>query len=137
MTALRWLFFIPLAFVASIAAGACGYWCGNISVRYFGLGASGEVISWTMSGIGSGFALIVVGLGIAPVRNNKVKWTLIAIVVAFGTISAIGEIFGSGNKVGAVAGVSMILVGIGAVRMPVEQLLELWSTIFRRRKRPV
>jgi hypothetical protein len=136
MTALRWLFFIPLAFVASIAVGACGYWFGNISVRYFDLGEIGEVISWTMSGIGSGIALILVGLKIAPVRNNKVKWVLVAIVMTFGTISAMGEFFGGDSKVGALAGVAMILIGIGVARTPVEELLELLGTIFRRSKTP-
>jgi ABC-type polysaccharide/polyol phosphate export permease len=45
MTALRWLFFIPLAFVASILAGAFAYWFGFMIVRYFDLYTIGEVVA--------------------------------------------------------------------------------------------
>jgi hypothetical protein len=72
MTALRWLFFIPLAFVASILAGAFAYWFGFMIVRYFDLYTIGEVVAWFGSGLGSGVAFIFIGMRIAPLKNNKV-----------------------------------------------------------------
>jgi hypothetical protein len=126
MTALRWLSFIPLAFLASMLAGAVGYWSVEFSaVRYFGLEESGRAIAWIGSGLGSGFGFMLVGMKIAPLRNNKVKWTLVTIVVAFGTISAIGEFFGGDNKVAALAGVATVMIGIGAARTSVEEFITL------------
>jgi hypothetical protein len=126
MTALRWLSFIPLAFAASMLAGAVGYWFVEFSaVRFFGLEESGRAIAWIGSGLGSGLAFIFVGMKIAPLRNNKVKWTLVTIVMAFGTISAVGEFFGGDNKVAALAGVVMVFTGISAARMPVEEFIAL------------
>jgi hypothetical protein len=124
MTALRWLSFIPLAFGASLLAGLVGYWFGNFFVaRYFDLGDLGQATAWIVSGFGSGFAFIFVGMKIAPLRNNKVKWTLVAILLTLGTISAIGGYFGGDNQLVALAGVVMVLTGIGAARMPAEQLV--------------
>ena len=124
MTALRWLSFIPLAFVASLLAGLAGYWFGSFFVvRYFDLGNFGQATAWIVSGLGSGFAFIFVGMKIAPLRNNKVKWTLVVILSALGTISAIGGYFVGDNQLAALAGVVMVLAGIGAARMPPEQLV--------------
>jgi hypothetical protein len=125
MTALRWLLFIPLAFAASILAGAIGYWFGNFFiVRYFGFDhLIGQVFVWTVSGLGSGLALIFVGMKIAPLRNNKVKWTLVIITMTLGIVSALGGFFGGHNKAVALAGVVMVFIAIGAARSTVEQLL--------------
>jgi hypothetical protein len=60
---------------------------------------------------------------IAPLKNNKVKWTLVAITMTLGIISAIGGFFGGNNHVVALAGVGMILIGIGAARSRVEELI--------------
>jgi len=124
VTALRWLFFIPLAFVASLLAGVFAYWFGTFMiVRYYDLYDIGEVIAWFGSGLGSGFAFIFVGMRIAPIKNNKVKWTLVAITMTLGIISAIGGFFGGGNHVVGLAGVAMVLIAYAAARSPVEQLI--------------
>jgi hypothetical protein len=108
-------------------AGAFSYWCvDHLVVQYWEIGqVSGQALVWIASGLGSGLAFIFVGMKIAPLRNNKVKWTLVTIAIAFGTISAIGEFFGGDNKVVALAGVVMVMIGIGAARMPVEEFITL------------
>lgn len=126
MTARRWLSFIPLAFVASILTGGLGYWFGNFFiVRYFDLHVIGEAIAWSVSGLGSGLAFAFVGMKIAPLKNDKVKWSLAAILATLGTVSAIGGFFYGDNKVAGLAGVVMVFIGIGAARMPVEEFISL------------
>jgi hypothetical protein len=124
MTVLRWIAFIPLALAASVLAGAAGYWFGNFFVvRYFDLGSFGEATAWIVSGLGSGFAFIFTGMKVAPLRSNKVKWTLVVILFVLGVVSAIGGFFGDENQLVALAGVVMILAGIGAARMQPDQLV--------------
>lgn len=124
MTVLRWISFIPLAFAASLLAGLIGYWFGNFFVvRYFDLGSFGLATAWIVSGLGSGFAFIFTGMRIAPVRNNKVKWTLVVLLFILGAISAIGSFFAGDDRLVALAGVVMVLAAIGAARSQPEQLV--------------
>ena len=53
------------------------------------------------------------------------KWSFVAILTTLGIISAIGGFFYGDNKVAGLAGLVMVMIGIGAARMPVEELITL------------
>ena len=103
MTIVRWILFIPAAFIVAVLVGALT----NIVFQSL----FPEWISWGVSGIFSGFGFMLAGFKIAPKITKAVKWALIAIVGLLGLISSIGSLIGE-NKVAVMAGAFMVIIAI-------------------------
>ena len=120
MNTLRWIAFLPTAFLASVIAGAIGHYLGGFAgAKFFD---EGSWVSWLVSGVVSGFVFVLVGIKVAPEKTNGVKLTLAVFVMALGGISVVGSLFGGEDQTAALAGIAMVLVSIGIIRTPVQDL---------------
>jgi hypothetical protein len=70
MLAIRWLLFIPAAFVASVLASVLGNLAGS---------QMSEFIGFALSGAMAAIAFVTAGLWVAPRKGTLAKWTLITI----------------------------------------------------------
>lgn len=104
---IRWLFFLPAAFVAAVVASALFTIGGRIFSEFIALSTGGAM---------GAVAFIMAGLWVAPKKNNAVKWTLIAISTVLGVLSAAGSMLGE-DKLKAATGVCMALVSLGFAKM--------------------
>ena len=104
---IRWLLFLPAAFVGSVVASALFTTCGRMFSEFIALSTGGAM---------GAVAFILAGLWVAPKRNNVVKWTLIAISSVFGILSAAGSMLGD-DKLKVTTGVCMALVSLGFARI--------------------
>ncbi|MDP3844276.1 MAG: hypothetical protein Q8Q81_17205 [Oxalobacteraceae bacterium] len=118
MTIFRWTGFLPLAVLASILAGAPGYYLAE----FFGMF---EWQRWSISGASSAFVLIWVGLKIAPKTTKFVKWSLILIVVILGSLSAVGALLRPDELSTAFAGIAMVVVALSFIRTPIDELRDI------------
>ena len=116
MSVIRWILFIPTAFVASVIIGALA---NKVAGSFIGL----EWLGWTTSGGFSAAAFVFIGIKVAPGKSNGVKWVLIVITMLSGFLSAIGA-FISDNPISSLAGIAMVLVGAGFTRMDVSEITE-------------
>lgn len=114
MTILRWILFLPAAFIVSIMLGGL--------INFVSQSLFPEWISWASSGAFSGMGFIMTGLKVAPRVTKTVKWSLIIIVGLLGFLSVIGSLIGD-NKIAALAGVVMVFIAISFVNTPVDELL--------------
>jgi hypothetical protein len=112
---LRWIAFLPAAFLAALIAGEGLYWGG----WFFG-----EFYGYLLSGAGSAAAFVAVGVFVAPKRNNAVKWFLVVISALIGVGAAIGTALGD-DKLRMTAGVSMVLVSLALAFLPAEELMKI------------
>ena len=124
MRTLRWIAFIPIAFIASIIGGVFGHYFG-----IFGLAMLDDdyanIFAQVFSGLGSALTFVVVGIKIAAESTNRVKLVLAGIVIVLGGISALGSIFGGLEQASPLIGIAMVLAGIGIVRSPVKVFDEI------------
>ena len=116
LSTLRWASFLPLAFIASVLAGALASWLGEL----FG-GSSWYV--WLVSGAASAWCFFYVALHVAPRTSQVVKWTSVAIVAALGLMAALGPLITGRNPISSLAGVVMIGFAVGYSRMPVSAIV--------------
>ena len=114
MAIIRWLLFIPAAFVSSVVIGALTKWVagGLLGAEWFG---------WTSSGAFSAASFIFVGINVCPRKTSAVKWTLLSIIILLGVLSAFGSFVGE-NPVASLAGFSMVIVGVGFIKMDVSEI---------------
>ena len=117
VTILRWVLYLPLAFVASMVAGTIGFYVTDF------IGGAGWY-TWLISGALSGGSFIGVAFFVAPRMNAIAKWSTLALVTTFGLISALGALLGGGDKSAAFAGVAMIAFGIMFAREPLRKTLD-------------
>jgi hypothetical protein len=111
LTALRWIAFIPAAFVASVIASFLGTLAG---------GRFSEFIGFTTSGAFAAFAFVIAGLTVAPVQSKTVKWVLIALSASLGAISAFGSWLGE-DKLKVATGLSMLFFSFAIGTMPLTE----------------
>jgi len=116
LTILRWIAFLPAAFVASILVGTGFYWVGT----FFG-----EFYSYVMCGAGGAGAFIAVGLFVSPKRNNAVKWTLIVLSVLIGVLGAVAVALGDDDKLKMAEGISMAIFSLVFAYMPADEVAKL------------
>jgi hypothetical protein len=116
MRVIRWILFIPAAFVASVIIGALAKW---VTDGFFGL----EWLGWSTGGGFSAAAFIFIGIKVAPRKSNVVKWVLIVITLLLGLLSAFGAFIGD-NPISSLAGIAMVLLGAGFARMDVSEITE-------------
>jgi hypothetical protein len=116
MTGLRWLAFVPLAFIASVVAGAFGTFVADFMGR-------APWFQHTVSGIFSGAAMILVGARVAPRRTQAVKWILIGLLAVLGVIAALGGLLGP-DRTKALTGVTMVLTGLGFMKLAPSDLAQ-------------
>lgn len=123
MTVFRWIVFVPLAFIASVVAGALGHIIGN----FFGWMFWGPDIwyAWFMSGLFSAFAFVWVGVNVAPRITGAVKWTLVGLIAVLGAMATLGGFVEGGQTEGSIAGVVMVVVAIAVARMSLSDLGKL------------
>lgn len=110
---IRWIGFLPCAFVASVAAGYLGF----ATVHLLG---GALWCAWAVSGLFSGFAFINIGLIVAPSTTDMVKWTLVILVSFLGLASALGALLVSAERSQAWAGLVMVIVAVFFVRLPLD-----------------
>ena len=113
MNIIRWVFFIPAAFIASIIVGAGGTY---IAEHFY----SWQWLIWVVSGSFSAGAFILVGVRVAPRMTGIVKWSLIGLLLGLGSSSAIGSLIGN-EPVKAFAGIAMTLIGLACVGLSIPQ----------------
>ena len=114
MTLLRWIFFVPIGFVASIVAGGVFEWMGPF-LQF------GEAARLICGGGVSAIVFFIAGMWIAPERNRLAKYALIVPIVLLGLISGIGGLLGE-HKLISATGFSMAIVGIGLIRLQREEI---------------
>ena len=97
---MRWILFIPAAIVG-----------GAVMSILFVIGASimPAILRHILSGIGAAGGAVISGLMVAPKRNQVVKWVLIALVIVFGALDALGSVMVGDDRTKAAIGVSMIV----------------------------
>src|SRR2546430_17706913 len=104
---IRWLLFLPAAFVGSVLVSALF----TIGGRMFG-----EFLGLSMGGAMGAVAFMMAGLWVAPKKNNLVKWALIAISTIFGILSAAGSMLGD-DSLKVTTGVCIVLVSLELAQM--------------------
>lgn len=124
MRTVRWILFLPGAFVASLVAGVVGNLIGNFWGTYFDWMTpwflTAEQLAWLISGLLSALTFIWAGALIAPKVSSTVKWLLVGTVIVLGLASTLGGFVEGGNPVASLAGLAMIAIGIGYARIPLE-----------------
>lgn len=115
LTTIRWILYLPAAFIASMIAGLLG----NLIASMFG-GADWYV--WVVSGAASAGSFLFVAFYIAPYANAFTKWSTISVVAALGALSATGSLLGDGQKVASFAGLTMLMFSVWAAKQPIREL---------------
>jgi len=100
MTLLRWILFLPAAFVG-----------GVIASFLFRMGSFifPEIIRFLLCGAGGAAGMVFSGLYVAPRKTKVAKWVLILLATLFGLLSALGSLLAGENKLEATIGIAMIL----------------------------
>jgi len=104
MAVLRWILFIPAAFVG-----------GALLSFLFRMGAFifPEIIRFLACGAGGAIGMWAAGLYVAPRKTQAVKWILIGLAVLLGLLSAIGSLLAGEDKLEAAIGISMLITALG------------------------
>jgi hypothetical protein len=108
LNGLRWIAFIPGAFLAAVIAGYLGTLVGSWTSEFIGFVTSGGF---------SAFGFVIGGLTIAPAKSKKVKWLLIVLAAVLGALSAYGSWHGD-DKLKVATGLAMMLVALSLGSMP-------------------
>lgn len=117
---IRWISFLPLAFVVSSIAGALAKTFMGLFSMNRGLP---DFVPWTVSAFVQGAIFVIVGLRIAPKIDAATKWLLAIPMIVTGVIAALGGAMT--NDPAAWGGVAVAFVGIAIARMSPEKLLGL------------
>jgi hypothetical protein len=115
LNSIRRLAWLPLAFIASILAGAAATWMTEFA------GGSAWYV-WLISGTVSGWMFFYVGLHVVPTTSAFVKWTSVIVVGTLGLMAALGPLMRGSEPVRAIAGAAMILVAVHYARLPVKKI---------------
>ena len=107
---LRWIFCLPLGFVASLLVGAAAAWC----TQFLG-GNTWYVLM--LSGAGSAWAFFFVSMRVAPIATPTLKWVIVAIVSVLGAMAALGPIMANTEPIRFITGVTMVVVAVIYARM--------------------
>lgn len=122
MRTIRWILFVPGAFVASVLAGAAGNLLGSFWGSLFGWMTwdflSEDRLAWIFSGLFSGAAFVWAGAHIAPEVTRLVKWLLVGLLAVIGLMSVGGGFVEGGNRVAAWAGAMMVVIAVVYAQMP-------------------
>ena len=121
MKILRWIGFIPLAFVGVISAGIFGNMLGSVTNSCFALELS--YFPEAYSGAMSALAFILIGLFVSPDRTLMIKNILIVLTVLIGAISAIGSFTTDGNITGFV----MVIVALSMFTIRIDTFTNLFE----------
>lgn len=113
MRIIRLIFFIPIAFTASVLVGSL--------IKSVAESRFPQLISWSVSGAFSAITLLIVGFIVAPQVSKIIKWLLISVTAIFGLMSTIGSLMGE-DKSSAAAGVSMIFISSMFINKSTEEL---------------
>lgn len=103
---------------ALLVAGIIGGLTNMVAQAWFG-----EWLGWTISGAFSASAFLLTSLWIAPIKSNRLKSILCIAIIVLGLISAIGS-FMSELQVSSLAGITMVIVGIGFWSTEVDQIIK-------------
>ena len=116
--ALRWMMFLPLAFVGSLLGGKFMEWTANyLSVWTWGV--------TSLSGMGSALGFFIVAFRVVPRVALAVKWASVAIVGVLGAISVVGTSIAERPFTDALAGAWMVAASIYVATLPVVALQEI------------
>ena len=112
LKAIRWLLFIPAAFVASVLASVLKNLAGS---------QISEFIGFALSGVMAAIGFIIAGLWVAPRRGTLAKWTLIAISSVLGLLSAAGSTFGD-DKLKVTTGICMVIASLALAKASPDEI---------------
>lgn len=112
LNVLRWIAFIPAAFVASVIGSFFGTLTG---------GQVSEFIGFTTSGAFAALAFVIAGLLVAPIQTRSVKWVLIALSASLGAVSAYGSWLGD-DRLKVATGLTMLFVSFGVGTFPLTDI---------------
>ena len=115
LTVLRWIVFLPAAFIASVIAG--------LFMRMAG-GFYSEFMAFVFCGAFSGAAFIAVGLFVAPVRSELLKWILIIITILCGVADTYDKAHGD-DKLKMATGISMVLFSLIFILLPADVIAKI------------
>ena len=113
--AVRWFAFIPVAFVASVLAGAALSYLGSL------MGGSTWYI-WLVSGAASAAAFFATAFAIAPQSTEAVKWSSVVVVGTLGALSAVGALVAGREPTSSLAGLTMVGFAVYVARQPFDAL---------------
>ena len=135
LTVLRWIVFLPGAFIASFISGwvivvleipstSTFFWSGFFSSEVSCI----DFICFVLCGAMFSGIFIPVGIFLAPVRSEMLKWILIIIAILCGVIDAYINAY-SDDKLKMATGISMVLVSLGyRVDTAKEIAKEIWKS---------
>jgi len=104
MAVLRWILFLPAAFI------------GGVTLSFLlriGAFIFPEIVRLLACGAGGAAGIVFCGLYVAPRKTQTVKWILIVLAALFGLLSALGPLLAGQDKLDAVIGISMLLTAFG------------------------
>ena len=116
LSCLRWIVFLPAAFLAAGLAGLLMKFVGGFFIS--------EYIGLTLSGASSGIVFICVGLYVAPKRNDLIKWLLTAIFALCGIAATIGSALGD-DKLRMAVGISMLVCSVVLALVPANEIMKI------------
>lgn len=115
MNVLRWILFIPAAFVGGILASF---------LMRMGSFIFPEIIRLLVCGAGGAAGMVFFGLYVAPRKTQTVKWTLIVLAALLGLLSALGSLLAGEDKLEAAVGISMLLTAVSFSRIKPEEITQ-------------
>lgn len=90
MNFIRWILFIPLAFIAALL----GSTILNLVWQFvLGDGKIMSGISWLLSGGIASYFWMLTGMIVAPIKNNRTKWILLSLLFLVSVLSIAGSAF--------------------------------------------
>lgn len=115
MQTVRWIGFLPAAFVGSVLGGVVGTIGANAL-------ALPEFWRWSVSGGFSAGAFFFVGFKIAPAVTTAAKWSLVLALGVLGTMSFLGGFLENAQLGSFAAGGVMVIASIGVARLSNEEI---------------
>lgn len=119
MRKIRWILFLPAAFLASLIAGAVGNYATSIV-------SHSAWFVWAVSGAFSGAAFLWAGSKVSPSsRPSFTKWSLVSVLAVLGAMSLAGGLL-VGTDIGSGwAGAVMVVAALAAARVPADGFNEV------------
>lgn len=114
---LRWFACFPLAFLASVLAGALTTWMTRHAF-FLGPYLGGSWTVWAMSGFASAIAFVATVFRVAPSHSEGLKWATLIIVGTLGIVATAGPLLSGHEPSSASAGVAMVLCAAYFARHP-------------------
>ena len=115
MTLLRWILFLPAAFVGGVIASFLFRMSSFILP---------EIIGFLLCGSVGAAGMVFSGLYVAPRKTKVVKWILILLAALLGLLSALGSLLAGKDKLEVVIGIATILTAFAFSGVKPDEIIE-------------